>query len=123
MVDQKEGSLGLQSFLNKQRWFPVGFSTVLCLVPSTQQAEEYKGIGPHIFFTYEVPLCSKTRGGLGWVWLGFGFFSARWFLTLRAPNALQMAGQVLQTRCYWGVTGRVRKAIYDMSPLEANMEK
>lgn len=77
MVDQKEGSLGLQSFLNKQRWFPVGFSTVLCLVPSTQQAEEYKGIGPHIFFTYEVPLCSKTRGGVGLGLVGVWFFLSK----------------------------------------------
>lgn len=42
---------------------------------------------------------------------------------MRAPNPLQMAGQVPQAPCYWGITGRVRKAIYDMSSLEANVEE
>lgn len=55
----------------------------------------------------------------------WGFFSSprKTASDARAPNQFQMARQVLQAQYYWGITSRVRKAIYDMSPLEANMEK
>lgn len=64
-----------------------------------------------------------TKPGFFGFWFGFFFLSTGWLLILRAPNPLQMARQVLQAQCYWGITSRVRKAIYDMSPLEANVEK
>lgn len=66
--------------------------------------------------------------GFGGVFRCFGFvgfFSPpdKWLLVPRAPNQFQMARQVLQAQCYWGITSRVREAIHDKPPLEANMEK
>lgn len=143
ITDQKEGSLGLQNFLNKQHWFPVGFGTALCLVPSSSAGKGVQRYWAPRSFDFWAPTMLQKQGVLfGWwflfgcffvvllgffVWFCLGvvcFFSpTKWFLILRAFNLLQMARQVLQTQYYWGITSRVRKAICDMSPLEVNMEE
>lgn len=38
-----------------------------------------------------------------------------WFYWAVHPNPLPSARQAVQARCYWGITGRVRTAIYGMS--------
>lgn len=50
IVDQKEGSLSMRSFLNKQHWFPVAFNAVLWLMPSSSAGGGVqRNWGPHIF--------------------------------------------------------------------------